>query len=225
MEPNQVQANRLATRKFILDELENARAKQSNALFKIAEGQKELEEAKAELAELTRFDEYLSRRLGINEDPIAVQVIKIEKKTTGEMDPSTQAALERAGVKFPGPKHANTAEKILRDAGKPMTAAEIIGKMEEMGHPLPPDPHIRHSAIYSSMQRKPSVFIRISRGKWGLVGRDELQPNVQVNPESRIDQIPERDLFPDSNCIIDTGLPVPVENGRPQSTTDDSHPE
>lgn len=65
-------------------------------------------------------------------------------------------------------RHADVAERILREAGTALRVPEIATRMMMAGHPLPDDERIRNSAVYSALVRRPNVFVRASRGNWGL---------------------------------------------------------
>lgn len=214
---------RLSTvQSFLQSREESARARLSAARAKIAEAEKEAAEASSDLAELKRIYAFL---------------IHSSRSDTGaESEVSfgfSPPQVETGVTTVSSPRHADVAMQILREEGKPLTAAQIVAIMVERGHQLPSDPHIRHSAIYSALQRRKSVFIRIERGKWGLVGRDNLATQASsAYPEFGFDG--EDDEFDDAQFDDDASPEAPSLEQRhpdnqpiemPQNTTDDSHPE
>lgn len=92
----------------------------------------------------------------------AGSIARILSEMTG--DPAFGEIAEgKAGV-----RHADIAERVLRDIGRPLRVPEIGRRMTEMGHHLPSDQRLRDSAIFSALKRRPHVFVKAKRGLWAL---------------------------------------------------------
>lgn len=100
--------------------------------------------------------------------------------------------------------HADAARRVLERAGHPLPTSHIIKSLIEEGHPLPTDKAARKNAIYSALWRRDQDFLRVERGVWGLVGRDEGLRSLR--------SIPIDDLLDDALNITIQG---PVNNSQP----------
>jgi hypothetical protein len=182
---------------FLIENSESAR----DAL---RDQQKELEarilEATADLEELHRHAMWLARKAGIDQTgtlPVPVEAESQEPRER-EAAPAKPGSETTGGARH----HADVIEEVLRDAGHPLRVGDIITMLNKRGHPLPEDSSIRFNTVYSSMKRRPRVFVRLGMGRWGLVARDS-SPIVWGESESKSDEArPEtepEDQFADLN--------------------------
>ncbi len=66
-------------------------------------------------------------------------------------------------------RHADIAQAVLEETKGPLHISDIINAMIAKGHPLPSDPDLRQSAVYSAMLRRPAIFERVGGGRWALI--------------------------------------------------------
>lgn len=76
-------------------------------------------------------------------------------------------------------RHADVAERVLREAGRPLRIPEFAALMAKTGHTLPEDERLRDSAIHSALRRRPHVFKRIGRGVYALAEWNLPEPPNQ----------------------------------------------
>lgn len=70
------------------------------------------------------------------------------------------------------PRH-ELAELLLRESGRPMTTGELLAASREKGLDADSDDRGVQNGFYTAMSRHSETFIKVDRGLWGLVGRDE----------------------------------------------------
>lgn len=68
--------------------------------------------------------------------------------------------------------HAASALTVLRGNGAPMQMGEILAKLTEAGHKMSAEYGNRFCTVRDSLVNHPELFVKLGRGRWGLVGRD-----------------------------------------------------
>lgn len=62
---------------------------------------------------------------------------------------------------------AESIERVLLEAGRPLPPHDIIRTMVVAGHPMPADPKSRYSFVYSALRRH---FVQTGDRRWTLPG-------------------------------------------------------
>ena len=71
------------------------------------------------------------------------------------------------GRRFAVMRQIEAAAKILEESGKPLKTAAIIEKMIAGGFPQQDVKKLRTS-LFTSLSRKPDMFVKAGSGLWGL---------------------------------------------------------